>query len=360
MTSCNETCGRLATISSPADGVGGRQGVDRYVRRARVQRTGLAVVIVLVLVSAGVFLATRGTDEQRVISTPDGVAHYLPNPAPNGTPTLVELPARLTGSTVSNATVERIIWTNDVSDMPTDASSVVTLTLVTPGPGGVALRLDPVPAKIETQGERSYVNWTDDRGRYVSLTTLRIAESDLVMIRDSIAIDDGGVLTVSVPPGYREVVRGTDDAGNYSPPLPDAISVLLDPAPGYVLMYPGSKGVATTIAAVALPRSQAWTLAEANGIETTQVRGRRGYMLVMRADPRIPSAADHMELGTLLLWWEDDHTLLATVAVNEDEARALAESLRETDDETWQDLVRSAETLSDYQSSDATTATTVP
>ncbi len=141
------------------DSLVGRQGVARHLRRARTQRTGLAVVIVFVLVSAGVFLATRGSDEQRVISGPGDVPHYLPEPVPEGTALYQPLPGPTTGETTPGAVVEQVAWTSDASATPSISSDVIVLSTST-----TATRTAGRPPVVARGDTTNSAVWTDDAG----------------------------------------------------------------------------------------------------------------------------------------------------------------------------------------------------
>jgi hypothetical protein len=331
-----------------ADGVAGRHGVDRYVRRARTQRTSLAVVIVLVLVSAGVFLATRGSDEQRVISGPGDVPHYLPDPIPEGTAFYQPLPGPTTGETVSGAFVEQIAWTSDDSTTPSTSSDVIVLTTSTS-----ATRTEGRPPVVARGDTTSTAVWTDGDGHSFRLSSSRVSADVFDAIVSSVTVDRDGRAQVVVPAGFREVARLAGGSVNGTRPALLTVGLVELAGPGYALEFlQAADQGRQTLTVMNVPKSAVWFVRNIENAATIDVRGRSGW----EADG-----------GRLIFWWEDDRTLIEVVAPDADLARNLAESVGEVGDATWDAFVASAQSLptgdqtssQTFSSSDTAIATAV-
>lgn len=350
-----------------ADGVAGRHGVDRYVRRARAQRTGLAALIVLVLVSAGVFLATRGSDEQRVISGPGGVPHYLPDPMPAGPVLFQEYPVPAPPDEAPYGSAQWVVWTNDSSDAPNAQTQLLRLSVsrVGPKPGVMEPTVTPT-----SRGFRA--GWTDETGNAWSLDAVGVTREDVDTAQQSAVVGADGRLAMTVPAHFREVSRRSLDLSFSYPPVTD--SPIIDPeSAGFVAAFEESRYPRTSFSAFAAPRSDVWALATSYELQPIEVRGQAGYLMRRTAQQTSgssgsPITSTTIEIGVDLIWWETDNTLLSVTGKTEAEARALAESMRRVDDGTWEDFVLSTEpypaaaTSQTFSSSDTAiaTPTTVP
>jgi hypothetical protein len=339
-----------------ADGVAGRHGVDRYVRRARAQRTGLAVVLVLVLVSAGVFLATRGTDEQRVISGPGDVPHYLPDPMPDGLTQLDEYPIPQSVDPSQRVAVEAVALTNESSDYPTADSSLLVLTVITSPTVGA-----PSAPQISIGGETSNAYWTDGE-RTFELLGRGIPEEDFRAAALSAGVDENGRAHLAAPSGYREVARE-----HY--PGASGVSGVVGPLvgnSGYVIRFDQDKPSqdsayvgGRSLVVAAWPRSHAWMLMS-KPLEPTDVRGHPGYLVRITGASQSASsggsvgAAQEVDAGVLLIWWERDDLMMSVFGNNESDARGFADSLREVDAQEWERFAASVAPLEDNGGSSAT------
>ena len=255
-----------------ADGVAGRQGVDRYVRRARTQRTSLAVVIVLVLVSAGVFLATRGTDEQRVISGPDDVPHYLPDPLPGGScvlPTATR--SRNRSMSGPRASVEP---SRSRASHPTIQRGLIG---VDPDCPRIVGYQEPSARQVSICGETSHC-FLDRRRAQLRTARPRVPEEDFRAAASSAGVDENGRAHLVAPPGYREVRARAVPAAHRRH---GAVGPLVGDS-GYVIRFDQDKAApdspyvgGRSLVVAAWPRSHAWMLMSKR-LEPTEVRGHAG------------------------------------------------------------------------------------
>jgi hypothetical protein len=339
-----------------ADVLTGRRGVDRHVRRQRAERAGFAALIVVLLAGAGVFLATRGTDEQRVISGPDAVPHYLPDPMPAGTPLLREYPINesTTGTTIDHVVSRHdVAWTNDPGAQPTTNSPILLLSVTTWS------NVDLVPSQGETQvvDDGFLASWVDEQGRTWLLSGHHVASDDFASARATARLTEKGAPTVTPPTDYREVARSNTESHAFVEDYSEAVGYLLgvvDPtAPGYIVAFDSSDDrVRPAIGASARPASEVWLLAaRVEGLETVEVRGRSGYLVPLKYASQSasseggPREVQTVDVGAIFFWWETDSLLLASLAPTAEQAEQLAHSLREVGDEAWTEFTSTATPL---------------
>lgn len=349
-----------------ADALAGRRGVDRRVRRHRVQRAGLAVLVVVLLVGTGVFIASRGNDEQRVISGPGDIPHYLPDPLPAGAPTvrLYPIDEATTDTAISTVVGQyEAAWTSDPAAEPGPGSPFLLLRVI-PIPNEA---ITPRPVESQTIGDTVLSHWVDDLGRAFFVMARSVDPEQFAATLASVRLSDDGIPTLTPPPGFRQVASFGMDARAFTQDYFESAAGLLgvvDPsASGYIAAFGGlDDRITPAIAVSTRPSSHAWLLArfEFDNVEPTSVRGRAGYLRRMSYTDRVtvtsgqPPVASTRDLGVVLFWWESDGLMLATLAATEDEARAMADSLRAVGEDEWDEFLASAEDGA------ATSETTVP
>ena len=332
-----------------ADVTAGRHGVDQRVRRHRVQRAGLAVVVVALLAGAGVFVATRGTDEQRVISGPGAIPHYLPDPMPEGVPWLLEFPAGSGASSDASLRVQSIVWTDGSADTPDVGSRTYSLSVRRPE---VTPRFE---LQVVEEDAGVTATWVDSDGYVLTLRGVGINRYAILAAQRSVVVDSEGRASMEVPPGFYAVTHAlyVDTPGLQGPTFPFVPSNA--PNGGYTVRFVDHSGITIGLFEVArLEQSHAWLMhANWEALTPTEVRGRSGYRQVLTGS----SPTDRVEppvKGFALYWWERDDVVVSAVARTEQEARALAESLREVSEEEWSRFAASVESAS------PATVTTVP
>lgn len=335
-----------------ADPTEGRHETDRRVRRHRLQRTGLAVVVVALLIGAGIVLASRGTDEQRVISGPGELPYYLPDPLPGGTITLDEYPLPTGAPRQSTQTV---VFTSDTSAFPSADSPVLLVLVITPDQP-----LAPTATQLNVGPISSSAYWTDDRDAY-SVIARGVGESAFRAAVASVSVQPNGQVSAVPPDGFREVLREEFPGGSSTP---GGISSVIGKT-GYALSFDEHPSSASSLiqgpilTVSSWPRSHAWALMS-QALEPTEVRGRPGYLERMTGVSQ-PS-------GVVLIWWEREDVMVTVTGISEDDARRFADSLREIDAEEWEQFAAQHRALEADGSGPATvvqggptaTPTTVP
>jgi hypothetical protein len=349
-----------------ADVVAGRHGVRRHVRRQRFERAGFVALIIVLLAGTGLFLATRGTDEQRVISGPGVIPHYLPDPLPSESVLLQQYPAPRGPEEATVGTTQVIVWTNDPSSSPTDGSRVLRLV----ASQHTTRAAGEMKADLQATERGFRVAWVDESGTTFSLDAIGGSQSEVEEAQASATIDANGRAVMEAPAGFREVVRRTYDMRASYPQVPD--SSITDPEyPGFVAALEESRYPRTSFSAFATPRAESWALVAAYELEPTSIRGRAGY-LVRREAQQTSATPDGgtaefqtIEIAVALIWWETDSVVLSVTGKTEGEARVLAESLRLADARTWTNFVESSEPFPSNEStrssvSSSVSGTTVP
>lgn len=322
-----------------ADPIEGRHATDVRVRRHRVQRTGLAVALVIVLIGGGVFLATRGTDDQRVFSGPSEVPHLLPEPLPGVAAGFRQFPV---GGFETMTDFASVVWTDADSALPELGVNVITLSASV---SGAYPTQGPVVGQAP-DGRRS-VFWTDRTNSY-SLMARGVDQEALDQMQASVAIDGQGRLVATPPGGFSEVDRIEGAAGVSDLATGFGASTgLVDPlSAGYLALFVEQVDSSSTLAVSTMPRSRVWGLA-LSVTGTAEVRGHEAYQIDIRGERRTAttegSAAvvEPTIVATILVWWEDDDTVVTVVAPSANRAHEIAESLREVDDATWDTFVAS-------------------
>jgi hypothetical protein len=344
-----------------ADSLEGRRRTDRRVRRHRVQRAGLVVVVLVLLVGAGVVLATRGTDEQRVISGPGDVPRYLPDPMPEGTATLDEYPLAAGAPKKSTQTV---VFTSDPSALPGPDSPFLLLVVIA--------RDQPIAetaTQINVGPTSATAYWTDGRHGY-SVVARGVGEPAFRAAVSSVSLEPSGRVDMAAPDGFREVLR-EEYPGD--PSTPGGISSVIGKV-GYVVSFDQQLPTTSSVVrgpmfTVSLwPRSHAWALMS-QPLEPTEVRGQPGYLVRIKGVAQVPGDGQETDIGVLLIWWERDDVMMSVTGSSEADARRFAASLREVDPDDWEQFAAQARPLDDGGGSIATvvtggsaamTATTVP
>jgi hypothetical protein len=241
--------------------------------------------------------------------------------------------------------------------MPSASSPVLHLSATRVEGGGV----QPSEPSTQELGNVVVTSWVDPAGVLWSLAGRFVDRASFDAAQATVRNDATGAPTLDAPSGFREVVRITfDSAATLSAGELDAGYPVIDTQrPGYVVVFDDVLGyameqsfvVGRSYAVGRRPPSFAWlTTVAARSLdpESIDVRGKPGYLMRLRgatstASPEAPSDLTFFDIGVILFWWEDGDLLISTMAPTEDEARALAESLREVDEAEWQAFRAAAE-----------------
>jgi len=333
-----------------ADPVKGRRATDRRIRRHRLQRTGVASLLVLVLIGGGVFLATRGTDDQRVISGGDELPHYLPDPLPEGSILYAESPGPEVMS-ADSMRAEWVAWTDGPADGPRPDDRIVRVGLVA-GP----LQHPAMGPEISQTAAGFSGGRVDDVGRRFFIATVGLSTDQTSEILATATTDQEGRLVVPPPQGFREVSRRSADLiSSYAAASPTPLADM--GVHGFTAYVQDGADAGKSFGAATVPRTEVWSLAASVSLEPTEVDGEPAYLMRRFGESRSEtsdgeSSTERLDLGVTVMWWVSDDVMLYVTAMSLDDANHFASSIREVDQATWDRFVAST---SSPQTASATT-----
>jgi hypothetical protein len=156
---------------------------------------------------------------------------------------------------------------------------------------------------------------------------------------------------MQVPRGFREVARVTRTRRGGPEYTGHGLPIDVN-QPGYIAYFGDSDRdqLSPSVGVSRTSSSYSWLIATSvSDLQLVDVRGRRGYRVSLKSVSQSENSdgeagpVELHEIGTVLFWWEHDDLVLSVLAPSEQEARELAESLREVSEEEWQRFVTSAQ-----------------